>query len=1140
MNRCYRHVFNRKTGTCQVTSELSKSSSKGKSSGAVVLAGIAAVTFGLHSMAAFAADLNLDSMPTYVISGTIETYDAITVGINNPAALEVGNGGRLSGTLASYLGQNYGAIGTVTVQGTGSEWYQLNSIYIGGYSGKGILNIEDGGKVRVSSGIEMGAFAGPQGNILNLNNGGILELRYLVSTSGKGTVNIDGGILRALGNNSNFISGFGAGDIMLQGQGVEIDSNNYNVAINIPLSGAGGLKKSGTGKLSLNGVSQYTGLTDVTAGTLMIGADSTASGASIASDVTVRSAATLGGFGQINGSVNVENGGHLAPGNPGGTFTVNGNLTLAQGSNADFSFGAPGPNASTPGQGHSVQVNGNLAINGAILNTIDAGSFGPGLYNLFNYTGGLTLANGGIIPPAGGYTIQNLTSTKQINLVSTAGMDINIWNANGLASPSVMGGGNGIWSVNNANWSNIDGSVTSLRQPSNAFVIFGGASGTVTIDSSAGTPSTLGIQFASDGYHLNGDALMFEAPSVGQLSEIRVGNSSPSSENWIAVIDNTLIGTGFNKTGAGTLVLNGVNLYGDSTSISAGTLSVSSDANLGLTSAGINLSGGTLRITGTSFNNTARAFTVGAAGGAIEIADANNTLRVSQAITGNGSLTKLGSGTLAFAGANGYSGNTTIANGILRFDTYTQNAGQVLGIGARSSTDYGKLQVLGHASFNANARIDVDVATTNTLAVNQTLAGVVTAGSIQASTFDVSDNSALFNFRAVTNGNSIDLHIVSNSQTGMGVRDAVAENKLWSALGAAQVLDAQLNAGAGGDTGNVIDALGRLSNNRDVARATAQTLPLTSGNQAIQGTLGSFQRLVQNRSNGASGLSSGDTLPNKEAWARVFGSRAEQDDRNGTSGFSADSWGMAFGADAQIAPDARFGVAYGYAKTSVNGNTDLAGTAQRSNIDSHIVSAYGSKDIGNARSIAWQADIGMNDSKSTRHMEFGGLNRTATADYRTYSAHIGAAITQQIALSDKTTLSPGLRADYSWLKSQSYSETGANALNLNVASQKTDAFVLGADARLQHIFSPASRLDVSFGVGYDTINKRGNIVAAYAGAPGQSFITTGIDHSPWLARGGIAYVHTTTSGTEVTLRYDAEGRSDYLNQTASVRAKWAF
>ncbi|ABR90419.1 autotransporter [Janthinobacterium sp. Marseille] len=509
-------------------------------------------------------------------------------------------------------------------------------------------------------------------------------------------------------------------------------------------------------------------------------------------------------------------------------------------------------------------------------------------------------------------------------------------------------------------------------------------------------------------------------------------------------------------------------------------------------------------------------------------------------LQGVGGLTKLSAGTLSIAGDNSYGGNTTVAAGTLRFDSYTQGAGQVLGIGASSINNYGKLAVNNTATFAADARIAVDVASVNTLAVNQTLNAVISAGTLNASTFNVSDNSALFNFQAIRNGNDVDLRIVANSNQGTGIRDAVIGQGTWSALDAARVLDTQLNNGVTGDMGNVINAFGQLPGNREVARATAQTLPLASGHQAIQGTLGTFQNLIQNRIGGNSGLSSGDTLKDKQIWGRAFGSRADQDDRKGSAGFSADSWGLGFGADAEVAAGNRVGLAYGYAKTSVNGNTDLAGTAQDSNISSHLFSAYGSKELSQERSLSWQADLGVSDNDSMRQLSFGGLNRSARADYRTYSAHVGAALTQRFALSETTSLMPALRADYTWLKSQSYSETGADALNLNVASQKTDALVLGADLHLLHSLSSTSRIEVNLGVGYDAINKSGNIVAAYAGAPGLSFVSNGIDHSPWLLRGGIGYTHRTGNGTEVSLRYDAESRSDYLNQSASVRAKWAF
>ena len=55
-----------------------------------------------------------------------------------------------------------------------------------------------------------------------------------------------------------------------------------------------------------------------------------------------------------------------------------------------------------------------------------------------------------------------------------------------------------------------------------------------------------------------------------------------------------------------------------------------------------------------------------------------------------------------------------------------------------------------------------------------------------------------------------------------------------------------------------------------------------------------------------------------------------------------------------------------------------------------------------------------------------------------------------------------------------------------------------------------------------------------------TFTTYGLDAEPWSARAGVGLTHTTANGTEITLRYDAEHREAFLNQTASLKARWAF
>jgi autotransporter-associated beta strand protein len=635
---------------------------------------------------------------------------------------------------------------------------------------------------------------------------------------------------------------------------------------------------------------------------------------------------------------------------------------------------------------------------------------------------------------------------------------------------------------------------------------------------------------------------------------ISVGNAGTGSLNILngGKVSASEVRLGFGGSGNGTVNLNsnGILETGD----------VQKDSPQGV----LGIDGGILRAI-FSESDFLRSFsagdiTIGNGGAFIDTQGFSIGIGTAGIFTGSGGLTKQGSGTLSIVGGNTWGGNTTVSAGTLTLGSYTQSSGQTLGIGAASTSNYGKLNVTGTATFNAGANLAINVAGVNTLANGQTLSGVITAGTLTATTFNVTDNSALFNFQAVLNGNTVDLNIQQASTTHSGVRDAVLAGGVSSASDAARVLDNLINAAPGGDMGTVITALGQLSTQRDVGRAAAQTLPLlTSGvAQSTLGMLGSFNSVVQNRlsniggSNGGivgsaggsgstlSGIATGEHAADRHVWAKAFGSRADQDDRNGASGFSANSWGTAIGADSEISPGTLLGVTYAYANSSVDGNTDLSGAAQHANIDSNVLGIYGSTALPNALQLDFQADIGRSHTDGTRNINFGGLSRTATSGYATYSAHVGTGLSKDIALTERTTFTPDVRADYTQLRARGYSESGADALNLNVDANTTRAFVLSAGGRSRQALTEHSWLSANLGAGYDTINDRGDVVSVYAGAPGQSFTTTGLDHSPWLINAGIGYTYQANSGMQVVVRYDVDGRSGYLNQTASAKASWLF
>lgn len=431
------------------------------------------------------------------------------------------------------------------------------------------------------------------------------------------------------------------------------------------LGGDGALVQRGSGSLMFDGDgSAFQGQTYVEAGKLVVGSTA-GSGAKLAGNITVADGATLGGHGSV-GNTTVLAGGTLAPGASMGTLTVDGNLTMAQGTALDFEFGAPGLS-------DSVSVDGNLSLNGVRLDVTDTGTMGLGVYRIFDYSGTLTETNGGLsfgsIPVGSHFQLQTLLGNKQINLLNVGTTTLNFWNANGLASGSQRGGGDGTWSTISSTWTDENGSITGAMNPQPGFAIFGGEAGTVTVNDAGGTSpvETTGMQFAADGYHLVGDRLTLLADASHPAPvEIRVGDGGAGSEDWTATIDNVIAGTdGLRKTGAGMLVLTGTNSFTGETAIDAGILAVSSDANLGDVSGALTFGGGTLKVTGTGFTTTGRSITLGEDGGSFDIADAGNTFTLGQSLTGPGGLTKLGAGILNLSGVNGYTGGTKVSEGAI-------------------------------------------------------------------------------------------------------------------------------------------------------------------------------------------------------------------------------------------------------------------------------------------------------------------------------------------------------------------------------------------------------------------------------------------------------------------------------------------
>ncbi len=141
------------------------------------------------------------------------------------------------------------------------------------------------------------------------------------------------------------------------------------------------------------------------------------------------------------------------------------------------------------------------------------------------------------------------------------------------------------------------------------------------------------------------------------------------------------------KTGAGTLAMSNTgNTHDKKVTVTAGALSVSASRNLGADPGGafagkLTLDGGTLLATETFTMHANNSTVLGAGNGTISV-NATKTLTYPAAISGSGTLTKSGTGTLILSGDNPYSGATTVSEGTLVVDNWTDDSAFTVALGA--------------------------------------------------------------------------------------------------------------------------------------------------------------------------------------------------------------------------------------------------------------------------------------------------------------------------------------------------------------------------------------------------------------------------------------------------------------------------
>jgi outer membrane autotransporter protein len=457
-------------------------------------------------------------------------------------------------------------------------------------------------------------------------------------------------------------------------------------------------------------------------------------------NITVQSGGTVSNY-AVNSHGNYGTGANTIEFQDNGTLTVQAGGKVLSNGTQDIA------------EAVNIQGQGNVIINNGLIQATNAGAIWfqnkVGGNTIINNETGVIQSPGSVIGSSGDAPVDFTNKGTVIgDIIFSGGNDImRVYTGSSVQGNIDGGAGNNQLFLSGLGVDTLTGNIvnfqTLIKTDTGTWTVNGIPTGVQSAEVAGGTLILTGDNSTYTGQMLVDAAGTLQARAQSLPAAITDNGLVRFAQTDDGTYAGLLSGTGsIEKTGAGTLFLTptatGGNTYSGGALITQGTLNIAADNALGATTGGVTFNGGTLQLNNDLDLASTRAISIGANGGTIDTQQYSSTL--SQAVTGTGSLTKLGSGLLTMNGVSTY-GDTNVLAGTLAVGDAQHNLASI-GTGtttvAAGTTLGGFGTVLGSVTNSgtiaaANALPAFSASTTGTFAIRGDLTNNATINLAAAS-----------------------------------------------------------------------------------------------------------------------------------------------------------------------------------------------------------------------------------------------------------------------------------------------------------------------------------------------------------------------------------------------------------------------